>query len=109
MIYKFLALQLLWLSSTTFYCGSQKQQLLPQPLSRILATWALIIGCGLAVILLSQLYHWLSASFSVMAVLMLCWCLLALLSGHCKRVSTVIATGVLMMTLLALLGGKNVA
>lgn len=105
MMLKFLALQLLWFGSAAFYCSSEQQQLLSKPLSRTLASLALFMGVGLSVLLLAQLYHWLSASFMVIAVLMLCWCLLTLLAGHSAKVSTAMGVGVLLMAILALLGG----
>ncbi|GAB2908203.1 hypothetical protein [Rheinheimera gaetbuli] len=109
MLIKFIALQLLWFGSAAFYCGSDKQQLLRRPLSRSLAVAAFLFGTACSVILFSQLYHWLSASFTVLVVLMFCWCLLTLMAGHCSKAVTALGAGALLMTLLAVLGGANVA
>lgn len=109
MLIKFLALQFLWLGSAAFYCSSEQQQLLRQPISRPLAVAAFLVGTLCSVVLLSQLYHWLSASFTVWALLMFCWCFLTLLAGHCSKAATPLLLGALLMAMLALLGGANVA
>lgn len=109
MLIKFLALQLVWFGSAAFYCSSDKQQLLQRPLARSLAVSTFLLGTVCAVFILSQLYHWLSAGFTVLVVLMFCWCFLTLLAGHCAKAATALGTGALLMTLLAVLGGADVA
>lgn len=109
MLIKLLALQLLWFGSAAFYCSSDKQQLLSRPLSRTFAVAAFLLGTGCSFILLSQLYHWLSAGFTLLVALMFCWCFLALMAGHCSKAATALGSGALLMTVLALLGGADVA
>lgn len=109
MLIKFLALQLLWFGSAAVYCSSDKQQLLSRPLSRTFAVAAFLLGTACSMILLSLLYHWLSAGFTLLVVLMFCWCFLTLMAGHCSKATTALGSGALLMTLLAWLGGADVA
>lgn len=108
MLIKFIALQLVWFGSAAWYCSSDKQQLLRRPLARNFAALAFLTGTAGAVLLLCQLYPWLAASFSVLTLLMFCWCLLTLLSAHWPKALSTLGAGAVLMTLLALLGGANV-
>lgn len=108
LLIKVTALQLVWLACLPIYLASQQQVFLKRSVNKKMAWFLFSVFSLIATLMLTKIYHPLTASIFTLVVWMTAWIVLALWSPYRASPKKVVISGSLFAFLVALLGGPYV-
>lgn len=108
LLFKIVAVQLVWIACVPVYCTAKQQLLLDRPIPKKTAWTLFALAVASAQYLLCLLYHPLTSAIYVLCVIMAAWIALALWLPYERRPAIVLGTTATSLLLLSLAGGAHV-